>query len=243
MAMKLNELFKYLLIPIAMIAFGSLLSACATNAGFTASETSAGSIQDYQSVRKPAVGQQWVYNVRNLYNNDVIDTITETVASVSPLIEIKRESKQHGLLASEIQSATGLILRDPYWSPTVNFVNPTPFWPQSLGKSQTFISMYKAGEDDVSTYRWSSTITLIGAETVTLEGNQFNTLKSLDSIYLQSQDFSRQSSTRQSTIWLAPSIGRWVIRITDGAYFDAASSGIGNDRRESKLQYELISYK
>ena len=242
MAMKLHELFKYLAMPIAMIAFGSFLSGCTTNPAFTTSAVSAGLTQDYQSVRKPAVGQQWVYSIRNLYNKEVIDTITETVVAVTPLIEIKRESKKHGPLASEIQSATGLVLRDPYWTPIVNFVNPAPLWPQSSDKSQTFALMYKTGEDDAGTYPWSSTITFSGAEIVTLEGNQFSTLKSNDSIYFISQDFSRHTSLRQSTVWLAPNIGRWVIRITNGSYLDT-NTGIGDDRYESMLQYELVSYK
>lgn len=242
-AMKLNELFKYLLVLVTAIAVGSLLSACAGNTGFSTSNLSAGSIQEYQAVRKPAVGQQWVYNVRDLYNNNVIDTITESVVSVSPVIEIKRESKKHGVLVSEIQSTAGLVLRDPYWNPTVTYVKPMPLWPQTNDQTQTFSSSYKTGEDEVSTYSWSSTIKFVGAETLGLDGKQFNTLKSIDSIAFKSQDFSRAESTRRSTIWVTPNIGRWVVRITEGSYFDAGSAGMGNDRRESMLQYELVSYK
>lgn len=239
--MKSNELFKNILTLVGAIAFSSFVSACAGNTSFSTSESS-GSIQGYQSIRKPAVGQQWVYNVRDLYNNLVIDTITETVASISPVIEIKRESKKHGQLDSEIQSNAGLILRDPYWNPPVNFASPMPMWPQSSEKSQTFVTRYKTGEDNVSTYHWSSTITFNGAETLNLDGKQFNTLKSTNQIYFMSNDFSRDSSLRQSTIWLAPDIGRWIIKITDGAYLDA-NGFRGNDRRESMLQYELVSYK
>ncbi len=239
--MKSNKLFKDILRLVAVIAFSSFLSACAGNASFSTSESS-GSIQGYQSVRKPAVGQQWVYNVRDLYNNLVIDTITETVASVTPVIEIKRESQKNGQLTSEIQSSAGLVVRDPYWNPPVNFVGPMPMWPQSSDKSQTFVTSYKTGEDNVSTYHWSSTITFIGAETLNLDGKQFNTLKSTDWIYFISNDFSRHSSLRQSTTWLAPDVGRWIIKITEGSYLDN-NTGIGNDRRESMLQYELVSYR
>jgi hypothetical protein len=239
--MKSNELSKNILRLLAVIALGSFLSACAGNASFSTSESS-GSIQGYQSIRKPAVGQQWVYNVRDLYNNLVIDTITETVVSVTPVIEIKRESKKHGQLASEIQSNTGLALRDPYWNPPVNFINPMPMWPQSSEKSQTFVTRYKTGEDNVSTYHWSSTITFDGAETLNLDGKQFNTLKSNDWIYFVSNDFSRHTSMRTSTMWLAPEVGRWIIRVTDGSYLDS-NTGIGGDRYESRLQYELVSYR
>ena len=239
--MKINAPFKYLLLSMTTVIFGSLLSACAGNAVFSTSESKMDSGESYQAIRKVAVGQQWIYNVRNLYNNEVIDTITENVVSVAPLIEIKRESQKHGSLPSEIQSTTGLVLSDPYWNPPVNFVSPMPMWPQSNVKSQTFTTQYKVSDAE-SKYLWSSTITNAGAEVVTLQGSKFNTLKSTNSIYFISDDFSRHTSLRHSTIWIAPNIGRWVVRTTDGTYLDN-NTGIGNDRYENMLRYELISYK
>jgi hypothetical protein len=227
---------------IVAIVFCSFLTACASNVGFSVANSNATSSENYQSIRPLAVGQQWVYDVRNLYNNDVIDRITETVVSITPVIEIKRESQKHGLLVSEIQSTKGLVLRDPYWDPAVNFISPMPMWPQSNQGTQTFTTQYKVGEDNISTYSWSSTITPLGSELITVGGKQFNALKSSDSIFFISQDFSRHTSSRNSTIWLAPNVGRWVIRQTRGSYLDI-NTGIGNDRYESMLQYELVSFK
>ena len=239
--MKSNVLIKYLLLVLTTAVLGSFLSGCTTNAAFTISESKTDSAPDYQAARKMATGQQWVYNVRNLYNNQVVDTITETVVSVAPLIEIKRESKNSGALPSEIQSATGLVLQDPYWNPVVHFTNPMPIWPQSGNKSEIFTTQYTVG-DGASSFPWSSTITYGGSRVVNIQGNQFNTLKSTNSIYFQSDDFSRHTSLRRSTIWMAPNIGRWVVKRTSGSYLDV-NTGIGNDRHESMLQYELISYK
>ncbi|QWD62165.1 hypothetical protein [Polynucleobacter sp. MWH-UH25E] len=239
--MKMNTLIKYFLLLPTTVVLGLFLSACAGNAGFTISESKTDSGPNYEAVRKMAIGQQWIYNVRNLYNNQIIDTITESVISVAPLIEIKRESKNSGPLPSEIQSATGLVLQDPYWNPVVSFTSPMPIWPQSSSKSERFTTQYKV-LDGTSTFPWSSTITYAGSKVVNIQGNQFNTLKINNSIYFQSDDFSRHTSLRYSTIWIAPNIGRWVIKRTNGSYLDV-NTGIGNDRHESMLQYELVSYK
>lgn len=40
--------------------------------------------------RAPKVGQEWVYRVRNVFNQEIIDTVTERVISVGEVIRIQR---------------------------------------------------------------------------------------------------------------------------------------------------------
>jgi hypothetical protein len=41
-------------------------------------------------VRAPKVGQEWVYRVRNVFNQEIIDTVTERVISAGEVIRIQR---------------------------------------------------------------------------------------------------------------------------------------------------------
>ena len=68
-------------------------------------------------VRAPQVGQQWVYNVRNVFNQELVDIVTERVVSVGPQIRIERSGLKAGPLPDEIQQPWGYILQDPHWNP------------------------------------------------------------------------------------------------------------------------------
>ncbi len=195
---------------------------------------------DYPKIRAPQMGQQWVYQVRNGFNGSIVDEITETVVSIAPVIEIRRVSAKHGKLPSEIHSSWGLISQDPYWSPAVQFLKPIPLWPQAAG-NVTSTTNYKVEEDD-SSYRWSSRITPMGSETISLGIGQFSTLKYSDEIIFNSNDFSRGNCIRYSTVWLSPEVGRWVERTTSGTYHDAGVA-YGGERQEDFFKYELKSWK
>ena len=47
-------------------------------------------------VRPPKVGQEWVYQVRNVFNQEIIDTVTERVISVGNEIRIARSGVKAG---------------------------------------------------------------------------------------------------------------------------------------------------
>jgi hypothetical protein len=42
------------------------------------------------AVRAPKIGQEWVYQVRNVFNQEIVDTVTERVVSVGDQIRISR---------------------------------------------------------------------------------------------------------------------------------------------------------
>jgi len=193
------------------------------------------------SVRPAQIGQAWVYQVRNLYNNLIEDEITEVVTAITPNITIERTSKKYGVLKPEIQSSIGMVISDPYWNPSVHFHDPKPMWLLQSDNNQDFRSLY--GVDDGSGYyEWASQFSRIGNETVVVNGKSYSSMKSVETIQFISSDFSQKGNTRVNLIWLDPAIGRWVMREINGAYYDA-NSGRGGDRYESHLRYELIFWK
>ena len=54
------------------------------------------------TVRAPKVGQEWVYQVRNVFNQEVVDTVTERVVSVGAEVRISRSGVKAGILPDEI---------------------------------------------------------------------------------------------------------------------------------------------
>ncbi|WP_197711893.1 hypothetical protein [Polynucleobacter necessarius] len=54
------------------------------------------------TVRAPRVGQEWVYQVRNVFNQEIIDTVTEKVVSVGAEIRITGSGVKSGPLPDEI---------------------------------------------------------------------------------------------------------------------------------------------
>ena len=83
-------------------------------------------------VRAPKIGQEWVYQVRNVFNQEIIDTVTEKVVAVGDVIRIQRIGVKAGPLPDEIQSPWGFVLQDPHWSPPQKFQQPMPLWPTQL---------------------------------------------------------------------------------------------------------------
>lgn len=196
---------------------------------------------DERQVRTPAIGQTWVYQVRNMYNNLIEDEITESVVEITPNIKIERSSKKYGSLQPEIQSAVGMILTDPYWSPAVNFSKPKPMWFFEVGSEPNYTSSYWV-DDGSGSYSWTSAFKSLGSETVSVNGETYHSVNSEEAIQFTGSNFSKKANRRTSVIWLVPNIGRWVVRVVNGSYYDT-NSGLGGDRYENFLRYELISWK
>ena len=97
------------------------------------------------TVRAPAVGQEWVYEVRNYFNGELVDVVTETVVEVGSVVRISRHGKKMGPLPDEIQQPWGMILQDPNWTPSQRFTKTIPLWPEKLvpGWSGFYQSRYQ----------------------------------------------------------------------------------------------------
>ena len=196
-------------------------------------------------VRPPKVGQEWVYRVRNVFNQEVVDTITERVVSVGDQIRISRTGVKAGPLPDEIQGPWGYVIQDPHWSPPQKFTQSVPLWPAQLNANWSgfYQSRYQVLGYPDGTYYWGLSMDASRWERLSVPAGQFLTLKYQNEIpYFQSQDVFRVSNYREEELWLAPEIGRWVIRRSFGRYLLGGMRWNGA-LWEDYLEWELISWK
>lgn len=196
-------------------------------------------------VRAPKVGQEWVYQVRNVFNQEIIDTVTERVVSVGSEVRIERFGIKAGKLPDEIQSPWGYVSQDPHWSPPQKLIPPIPLWPEQLkaGQSKFYSTHYQALGYPDGSYYWGLSMNVVQWEWITVPAGKFLTLKFQNEMpYFQSQDVFRVSNYREEDIWLAPEIGRWTIRRGFGRYITLGLNWV-NAYWEDYLQWELISWK
>jgi len=196
-------------------------------------------------MRAPKVGQEWVYQVRNVFNQEVIDTVTERVVSVDGEVRIARSGVKAGQLPDEIQSPSGYILQDPHWKPAQKFTKPIPLWPLQLqvGWNGFFTTQYQVlSYPDVS-YYWGVSMNASQWERIKTPAGEFLVLRVHNEIpNFVSNDLFRIGNERQEDLWLAPEIGRWVIRRSTGRYITAGVYW-ANAYWDDYLEWELISWK
>jgi hypothetical protein len=197
------------------------------------------------TVRAPKVGQEWVYQVRNVFNQEIIDTITEKVVSVGNEVRIARKSLKSGSLTDEIQSPWGFVLQDPHWQPPQKFAKPISLWPQQLqiGWSEFFTTHYQVPNYPDGSYYWGLSMTASQWGRIQTPAGEFTVLRFHNEIpNFVSNDLFRVGNVRQEDLWFAPEIGRWAIRRSSGRYI---TSGVywSNAYWEDYLEWELISWK
>jgi hypothetical protein len=196
-------------------------------------------------VRAPKVGQEWVYQVRNVFNQEIIDTVTERVVSVGNEVLIARSGMKAGPLLDEVQSPWGFILQDPHWSPPQKFIKAIPLWPEQLqvGWKQFYSTTYQIPAYPDGSYYWGLGMSVLGWEQVQSQAGNFLTLRYHNEIpYFVSNDLFRVQNIRQEDLWFSPEIGRWVFRRGSGRYI---TPGVfwANAYWEDYLQWELVSWK
>lgn len=196
-------------------------------------------------VRPPQVGQEWVYRVRNVFNREVVDTITEKVVFVGDQIRISRVGLKSGPLPDEIQAPWGFVIQDPHWSPPQKFTTAIPLWPEQLNINWNgfYRTRYEVlGYPDGSYYLGIS-MNASQWERISVPAGEFLTLKYRNEIpYFESQDIFRIANYREEELWLSPEIGRWVIRRSFGRYLFGGMRW-NNALWEDYLEWELISWK
>lgn len=201
--------------------------------------------QTAPKIRAAQVGQQWVYTVRNVFNQAVVDTITERVVSVGKEVRIERSGVKAGRLPDEVQSLWGYILQDPHWSPPQVFQKAMPLWPEQLTSqwSGFYRTRYQVLGYPDSTYYWGLNVSAVDWERISVPAGQFLTLKYQNAApYFESNDLFRLSNYRQEDVWFAPEIGRWVIRRGYGRYL-LGGMYWNNALWEDYLEWELVSWK
>lgn len=197
-------------------------------------------------VRAPALGQQWVYEVRNVFNGELVDILTETVVEIVPRVHISREGKKLGKLPDEIHAPWGKIVQDPHWTPPQVFVKPVPLWPEQLSArwSDFYQTRYQVLGNPENDFYWGLGIQAKSWNRVTTIAGEFDALYFVNTAdNFQSDDWFRMVSNRREKVWFAPEIGRWVLRESFGEYLWLGSSGWADSILEDYLRWELISWK
>jgi len=194
-------------------------------------------------VRLPAMGQSWTYTQLNYYNGNVLDTLKETVSAISPsaAITVQRQSANTGTLPDEIQTRWGQVKQDPSWDLLQTYETPMPLWlePLQTGASQSIDTHYTVG---TSSFRYwiSAQIQVMGRETVALPIGSFQTIRIEKYIRQTHYDSGKLFLQRRETLWLAPEIGRWVVRETDGSF--RRSGKKLDEGREDHFRWELTAW-
>jgi hypothetical protein len=197
------------------------------------------------SMRPPQVGQQWIYQIRNVFNQEIVDVVTETVVAISPQIRIERIGKKFGPLPEEIQEPWGYVVQDPQWKPAQRFEQALPLWPEKLIPewSNFYRTRYQVPGYPSASYYWGLSIKALGWESISVPAGQFKVLKyHNENPYFESNDVFRVGNYREEDVWLAPEIGRWVIRRSSGRYITLGVSW-SNAYWDDYLEWELISWK
>ncbi len=198
------------------------------------------------SVRAPAVGQQWVYEVRNIFNGELVDILTETVVEVGQQIRIAREGKNLGKLPDEIQEPWGKIVQDPHWTPPQKFLKPITLWPEKLipNWSDNIATRYQVLGITDNDFYWNLNISSKSWNRVKTIAGEFDALYYVSTANnFQSDDWFRMVSNRRDRVWFAPQIGRWVVRESFGEFLWLGSAGWADANLEDYLRWELISWK
>ncbi len=174
--------------------------------------------------RQPVVGQSWTYQILNMYNSERVDTVEETVASVSPTLLLRRRSSRQGELPDEVHSAWGQILQDPAWDRPVVYQQPLPLWPEPLQPGQRAQASTRYRPLGASYSLWIAVqARVIGFERIEAAGQWHDTARVERLIRLEHEDSSRQNYLRRDSLWVSPQIGRWVVRETNGEYWRVGS--------------------
>jgi hypothetical protein len=196
-------------------------------------------------VRAPKVGQEWVYEIHNVFNQAIVDIVTERVVSVGEQVRIARSSQQSGQLPDEIQEPWGYVLQDPHWSPPQKFQKPLPLWPEQLtpGWSTFLRTRYQVLGYPDGMYYWGLSVRAMEWEAISVPAGEFTVLRfHNEAPMFESGDLFRLANIRQEDVWLAPEIGRWAIRRSYGRYLLAGVTW-NNALWEDYLEWRLVSWK
>lgn len=229
---------------LSVLALPVFLVACITSQPYPQGEVLPQPITA-PKLRPPMVGQEWVYQVRNVFNQEIVDTVTERVVSVGKEVRIARSGVKAGILPDEIQSPWGYVLQDPHWDPPQVFVKSLPLWPEQFIANWTgyYQTRYQVLGYPDSSYYWGLNMGALQWERITTPAGSFVTLKYRNTIpFFESFDVFRTANYREEDVWLAPEVGRWVIRRGYGRYLTAGMFW-SNAYWENYLEWELISWK
>lgn len=243
-----------------------LLSAAALSVSCVARGTSVDApARNAAIVRLPAVGQSWRYSKHDYFTGAVLDTQIDRVRVAGESIEVEShletardtprayaswsDSWWHQYMPAdaartggpiEIQRPWGMVAVDPHWSETQVFEKAIPLWPSELrpGWSTTVGTYYKIPGSE-ETMPWQLTMRAQRWESVTVPAGHFTALRCYNIIDFRFTNVSeRTAAQRIEHLWIAPEIGRWVIRESVGTFRE----DLGTEVKESSYRWELLDW-
>lgn len=198
-------------------------------------------------LRPPQVGQAWTYRQINHFNSVVLAEVQDTVTAVAMPGEGAVVERRAGTtpLPAERHSTWGQLLRDPVWDYPLNLEQPVPLWPKVLqpGQTQRVHTHYR---EDGGSYRYWVQVhaSVVGWERVTVAAGTFDTVRVARLVRLQHRDVNRLETLRRDVLWLAPEVGRWVVRDTSGRYREPDGEKLGGtEYREDHFRWELAAWR
>jgi len=211
----------------AVLALLALHSACAFRPLPTVSSTPLAPPGTPAVWRPAALGQRWTYRKYNGFNSALLATETDEVVALAPEVLIRRRSDQGDAVRDELQRPAGQMLRDLAWDHVQTYEQALPLWPAdpTPGARGAVDTHYRI--DQLSYRYWIQVRTTVhGWEELELAGGRrYRTLRVEHYMRQQHQDLQRIDTTRRDTMWLAPEIGRWVVRDVQGEYLVPDDNG------------------
>jgi hypothetical protein len=196
------------------------------------------------TLRPAALGQRWTYRKYNGFNGALLATETDEVTALAPDIVIRRSSDRSTGTQDELQQPWGLVLRDLSWDHVQIYEQALPWWPAdpTPGARSVLDTHYRL--DKLSYRYWIQVRTTVrGWEEVELAGGKrYRTLRVEHYIRQQHADISRIQTTRRDTLWLAPEVGRWVVRDIQGEYLVPDDKGAYRGL-EAHHRWELADWR
>ena len=195
------------------------------------------------TIRLPKIGQEWTYLRRDTFTGRTLDIVTERVEIVDQRITISRSNQVGATLASEIQTAWGMIATDPHWGRVQNYNPSIPLWPEQLSASwsKQFTTRYFISGYPENSFNWQQYMYCAGWEKLKVPAGEFVCLRYQNLIHFQSNDLNKVDCIRNEIIWFAPEIGRWVARESSGSY--QILGQIGAILLENSTAWQLTAWK
>jgi hypothetical protein len=217
------------------------------------------------SVRQPEINQSWRYARYDLVTRAMIDTQVDRVSAVEQTIEIASHSettkeppikyppwgtrwlqqstnrdRPAGRLPNEVQAPWGMVVIDSHWAELQVYEKPIPLWPTELRPGwSTTVGTYYQLPDSNDALPWELTMRAHKWETVTVPAGRFNALRFTNLINFRYLDIAgRNAAQRKENIWLAPEIGRWVVRESSGTF----RQDVAEEFFESSYRCELLGW-
>lgn len=195
--------------------------------------------------RPPAVGQSWTYAQHNPFNAARMGEWRERVVSrADGRTVIERRDPQGRPAPDEVHADWGTLWVDPVWDYPLHFERPMPLWPQEPVVSgwRTVHGHYR---QQGGSYRYAVQVSVRtrGWVRVRVPAGDFETLRVERWMRLAHEDATRLETVRRDRLWIAPALGRWVLRETEGEYLMAGGDDeLGSWQLEDRWRWELLAW-